>query len=293
MNKEEGVPPRDDMPEQGIFDPETGRNITAEVYSESLQETDKALADAGWRAIRELVNGIEIGSAIDNARQEIVRILENHYFSMKLPVDEDRLADLMGRLGVVLIQYSSLLDDVLELKETAKSLGYSCDASMEPKLSFYFGWECPLDGINLTFSDAQEFCGMLLAVPYCYMKTNSYGPFFFGGEPPAAEILRAGQGGLIFVSQENAPPGDVLEALSMPRITESGLLPVTSAEIMGLLAEVALTDPACVDVAADPSDNEIKEIIFGERPEIMAIAIYTSGYPMKEIHPRHENVQFP
>ena len=287
MNEEEGVPPRDDMPVQGIFDPETGRNITGEVAEQSRRDSEKELADVKGRAIANLANGMEIGQVMDAAREEIFNVLDRHYTGLKLPIDEDHLADLSGRLGAILVIYSQFME---ELQQLSADTGLQFEISAEPRLAFHFGWETDQPGIFLTFPNN---AGTLLAVPYCSMKTSSYGPFFFGGEPPAASILRGCKNGLLFVSQEGTPPSEVLDKLAQEEVVHPHIVPMLPFRQMGNYARVSLTDPECVDCPAEPGYAEFSNIIYEEKPEIMAIGVVTSGIPLFEIIPRDEMPLFP
>ncbi len=290
--KEEGVPPRDDMPVQGIFDPETGQNITGEAYSESKADMEKELKAIRDRAIGQLVDGSEIGMVMDSASQKITGALEQHFFSMKQPVDEDMLAELKGKFGALLVAYSMLLEEITQISSRMEN-GYTVSPTTRPKTSFYFGWESDLAPFFLDIEGPNGHYATLLAIPHCRMHTASYSPYFFGGEPPAADIIWSGKHGHIFICQEGTPPPEFYDVIFLDKIEHLDMVPMMVVYQYGTLAEISYTDPACVDVAAEPSESEIQEIIFGELQDIMAIGIVVSGYPEKKILPRHDIEQFP
>ena len=189
--------------------------------------------------------------------------------------------------------YAGIIDELRAVGKLAEEHGLTFDISAKPDLSFHFGWDCSMPGIWITFGKDGHPNSTLLALPPTGMKTTSYGPYFFGGEPPAASLLRVNERMMLFVSQDSTPPDNFIEAIQTPLEQDeeaSHNLPMCLVRRRGALLDVEMNDPVCVDAPASHSRDEIIEIVFERLPYIHVIGICTSGYPEKEIVPRKKLV---
>jgi len=181
---------------------------------------------------------------------------------------------------------SPLFQDLEEVGRIAEGYGLTWEITTEPRLSFHFGWKCESEASWITFSKDGHFQSTLLGIPFTTMSTTTYGPYYLGGTPPAADLLRISKRGMIFVSEESVPPQELLRVLYTPEESVDHLVPIVTTIRRGPIIEVELADPVCVDTPAGPGRDEVLETIFREMPGVLAVGIVTSGYPMKEIVPR-------
>lgn len=223
--------------------------------------------------MEKLLERIVAGDAVESMLDELGAGLEN---------------EKKDALEVVVDSYFRLRQELEKVGKVAETLGLTFKISITLKLSFHFDWDAKAAPLWLTLSRDGHLNSTLLAFPPTAMRTDTYGPFYFGGTPPAASLLKVTEEMMLFVSDESTPPDELLEKLNTQEEEAPYILPVTHTTRRGPLIEVHLTDPVCVDVCAEPSNEEILEIIWGDMPDIHLIGIVTSGYPSKEYIPRKD-----
>ena len=179
-----------------------------------------------------------------------------------------------------------MFEELKKVGRIAEGFGLTWEITVDQKLSFDFGWEGEFEALWITFGRNGHRQSTLLGIPFTSMSTNTYGPYYLGGTPPSAELFRITEHGMIFASNESLPPEELLLSLATPEEPVDHLVPIATATRRGFMIEVELPDPVCVDSPAAPGRGEVLEIVFREIPEILAVGIVTSGYPMKEIVPR-------
>lgn len=196
----------------------------------------------------------------------------------------DRLVDISKpEFKRMLEAYSNLRLELEGIGGLAEEAGLGYEISISPVLSFHFEWESGENGLWITFSKDGHPSSTLLAMPLIPMSTTTYGPYYFGGTPPAADLIKVTEHMMLFVSHESAPPEELLNKLMQEEQDIPDLVPMLVGRRRGALVDFELTDPACVDVAAEPSDDEIAQIVFDNLPGVHAVGICIAGYPNKKI----------
>lgn len=205
--------------------------------------------------------------------------------SIQSLIDGDPVGDIPDDL---LSKYQACISDLRKIGITASGYGLTFTLSSEPALDFHFNWDAHLPGIWITFSKDGHPRSTLLGFPLTSISTGSYGPYFFGGEPPAARLLTTTEHLMIFVSDTNSPPDELLAVLSTQPDPESPSIPEAVTELHGTLLEVEVGDPVCVDCPASPGREEVLDIAFNDLEGILLVGFVTSGYPMKEFVAKSE-----
>ena len=175
-----------------------------------------------------------------------------------------------------------VFEELEKIGKISEKFDLSYEISTEPKLSFNFGWETKVKGLWITFSREGHLTSTMYALPITSINTNIYGPYYFGGTPPAANLVRINKNIMLFSSDENTPPSDFIEEIFTKSKPISEVLPMCAVSQRNVLLDVELTDPVCVDAPASNSKEEILEEV-KNMSEILAVGIATSGYPNKEI----------
>ncbi len=264
-----------DYNEQGIFDPVTGKNITGDVISESRDLLELKIEDLLEVAYLHMRNKDSPDNILKIFSEKFREVTEQYFNSIKQPVDEDFLKESISFLNKIVNAYRELLT----ISKIAEKFNLSSKITENPILSFHFDWQCNIHSLFITFKKDNKLNSTLLAVPLCNMTTNTYGPYYVGGTPPAAELIRITENAMIFFCQENTPPYEFLEELKTPTEQVQELIPCVMAEKRGLLLEITL----------DASENEKKDSktaiinqVFKQMPEIKIMSVVTKGSPIKE-----------
>ena len=193
-----------------------------------------------------------------------------------------------SRIGSLLNRYERAIRELNEIGRLSADFGLTYELSTEPKLLFHFDWNTTIPGVWVTFSRDGHLHSTLLGFPLTGMTTNTYGPDYFGGTPPAANLIRITPHLMLFVSESNSPPDDLLDAIITGKEQEAPDIPVCFMEQRGPLLDVEVNDPVVVEAPASPGRQEILGIVMEEMPDIHLVGIVTSGYPQKELIARCE-----
>ncbi len=317
---------RDMLPEQGMFDPITGLNVTGDLSAEARKEMEDGLTRFMELALERGAKGEDSQKIFSELSAEIEKIIERYYRFLKRPTDETALSLHLEKLRESLNTFERIISELEIIGMKARQFGLDYKITSKPHLLFHFGWEngedrkdhgpehqtgykqefTPEQGLWITFSEKTMVrkgvggrggeeeksatvwhpTSTLLAIPITNIQTTSYGPYFFGGEPPAADIVRITEKAMIFVSQDSMPPSEFLQEIATASAPAIDFVPLCTTSQCGPLLEVEVSDPVCVDIPASPSTEEILKDVFGNHPDILAISIVTSGYPIKKIFTR-------
>ncbi len=272
---------RDDIfktPQQEFGDPASGMNSTGDFAAEEKASLESVRSRVYTRVREALTAGKKTDDIMQELFGELEKAAGEYARGMKQPSDQAQ-ADEKKLLREHIDTYAALHRDLCEAGACGQSLGFSYEVTVSRKQEFNFGWQCQQEGLWLSFSENNTPAGQLLGFPLCEMITDMYGPFYFGGTPPAARVLRVTDNMILFVSDASMPSGDLLEILATPE--EPGdLLPMALHTSRGPLLEVSYTDPACVDIAAESSEEDVLQMCAGR---FKAVSFVTSGFPEKKI----------
>lgn len=221
------------------------------------------------RAIQGLIDGRSVEEIVSNA---------GHSFD----------GDLNDGFKHTFDKFANTIRELNEIGCISENFGCTYELSTDPKLDFHFDWDTTIPGVWITFSKDGHLHSTLLGFPLTNMTTSAYGPYYFGGTPPAALLIRITPNLMLFSSESNSPPAEFLEVIFTKKDPESPDIPCCCTEKRGALLDVEVNDPVAVESPASPGTDEIMGIVMNEMPDIHLVGIVTSGYPMKELIARSE-----
>lgn len=263
---------RESEKHQAIIDPITGKDITGDVVSKSEEEMKKE--------IEHILDSATTENIIESI-EHIEDVLEKHYRSLKLPIDERKLEKIFARHAKKV--YPELFSDLDMIGKISQNHGLEYRILTKPKLSFHFGWNTKSRGLWVIFYKQGCLHSTLYAMPIVEMETNTYGPYFIGGEPPAAEIVKATKRMILFASQESTPPQDYLKKIRDVKMDWNELA-LLAPKRLGTILEVEYTDPVVESAPAEHSEQEVIEEAKKDK-QLKAVSFVISGYPHKRIVP--------
>lgn len=98
QEQEKGVR-RPDFPEQGMFDPATGANITGDIIQASGEDVEKKLEELYAQARKRATTGEAPGAIYAELSPKVEGAVSCHFNSMKLPTDQNFLKERLDRLA--------------------------------------------------------------------------------------------------------------------------------------------------------------------------------------------------
>lgn len=269
--------------EQGVFNPVTGDNITGDYATNAKEELNKELEELRNFLREEIVSGTKSQVIKKEIISRAESVFSDYYDSLKQPVNKEVLEKARRELEEDIKVYLRLFNELKVVGEKSEKHGLAFEITLKPELSFHFGWVADKEGFWIQFNRDNKPHSLIYALPLTHLKTDAYGPYFIGGIPPAARLVLVTENMMLFASQDNAPPSDLIKELTPKQEIISGVVPLLSGKKKGSLIDFELTDPSCVDCAAEPSNKEILETVFKELPKVKAVGIVTAGHPKKEV----------